>query len=158
MELIVMKKNEYLVFGIILIGCVGIAWGASGISKDYLSGGTTIPLQTPVPSSKGYHAYSQLDNGTTARVHSLDIITVRLPENPTTGYRWNITTGPGFVTIDDTYIYTEPSARLTGVGGVRFVTLEPKTSGTQQINAIYKRPWEEDSADHDLFSMTFVVD
>ena len=153
-----MRNNEYLVLGLALLSCLGIAWAVTGISKDYLSGGPEVPLQTPVSSSHAYHAFSTLDNGTTARVHPRDIITIRLPENPSTGYRWNISSGPGLSTIDDTYIYAEPSARMAGTGGVRFVTLEPVTSGTEQIVAVYKRPWEEDSPDNDLFSLTLVIE
>jgi inhibitor of cysteine peptidase len=150
-------KHEYLILGLILFGCLGIAWGVTALSKEYLAGGPSVSLQVPDPVPPAYHAYSLLDNGTTVHIHSRDIITVRLPENPTTGYRWNITTGPGLLTLDDTYIYADPSAGMTGEGGVRFLTMEPETTGTEYISAVYKRPWEDDSGDTRIFSMTFVV-
>ncbi len=152
-----LTKHEYLVLGLILCCCLGIAWGVTAVSKEYLTGGTPGPAQTPVPSIPKYLAFSQLDNDTTAGVHSRDIITVRLPENPTTGYRWNITTSPGLVTLDDTYIYTSPEGRMTGAGGIRFLTLDPETTGTERISAVYKRSWEDDSAGGQVFIMTFVV-
>jgi inhibitor of cysteine peptidase len=150
-------KHEYLVLGLIVFGCLGIAWGATAVSKEYLAGGSPGMMQTPVPSSPKYLAFSQLDNGTTVRIESRDIITVRLPENPTTGYRWNITTGPGLTTLDDTYIYSDPSGRMTGAGGVRFLTLKPERAGTQFLTAVYKRSWEDDNGDDPVFSLTFVV-
>ena len=64
---------------------------------------------------------------------------------------------PAFCTLDDTYIYSDPSGRMTGEGGVRFLTLEPETTGTEHISAVYKRSWEEDTGDNQVFSMTFVV-
>jgi len=150
-------KHEYLVLGLILFGCLGIAWSVTAISKEYLAPGTSANLQVSEPVPPRYLAYSQLDNGTTASIHSRDIITLRLPENPATGYRWNITTGPGLLTLDDTYIYPEPSGRMTGKGGVRFLTLEPKRTGTEHLDAVYKRSWEDDTGDNPVFSMTFVV-
>lgn len=151
-----MVKHEYLVLGLILFGCLGIAWSVTAVSKEYLAG-SSGNLQVSEPVSPRYLAYSQLDNGTTARIHSRDIITLRLPENPTTGYRWNITTDPDLLTLDDTYIYPEPSGRMTGEGGVRFLTLEPKTTGTEHLSAVYKRSWEADTNDTPVFFMTFVV-
>jgi inhibitor of cysteine peptidase len=152
-----LTKYEYLILGLILFACLGIAWGVTALSKEYLGGGTSGPLQVSGPAPPAYHAYSQLDNGTTVHIHSRDVITLRLPENPTTGYRWNITTDPGLLTLDDTYIYADPAARMTGEGGVRFLTLEPETTGTEHISAVYKREWEDDSGDNPVFSMTFVV-
>jgi predicted secreted protein len=150
-------KYEYLVIGLILLGGLGIAWGVTAASKEYLTGKPPVNPPGTEPTSPSYLAYTQLDNGTTARIHSRDIITVRLPENPTTGYRWNITTGPGLTTLDDTYIYSDPSGRMTGAGGVRFLTLEPKMTGTQHLTAVNKRSWEEDNEYDRVFSMTFVV-
>jgi inhibitor of cysteine peptidase len=150
-------KHEYLVPGLILFLCLGTAWGISAVSKEYLAGGTPGLIQTPVPSSPKYLVFTELDNGTTARIHTRDIITVRLSENPTTGYRWNITTGPGLMTLDDTYIYTNPEGRMTGAGGVRFLTLEARMTGSEQISGIYKRSWEDTRAGIRVFSMTFVV-
>jgi inhibitor of cysteine peptidase len=152
-----LTKHEYLILGMILFGCLGIAWGVTAVSKEYLAGRASGNPQVPESASPMYVAYSPLDNGTTARVHTRDIITVRLPENPTTGYRWNVTTDPGLLTLDDTYIYSDPSGKMTGAGGVRFLTLEPETTGTIHISAVYRRSWEEDTGDNRVFSMTFVV-
>jgi hypothetical protein len=90
-------KHEYLILGLILSGCLGIAWGVTALSKEYPEGGPSVSLPVPDPAPPSYHTYSLLDNDTTVHIHSRDIITVRLPENPTTGYRWNITTGPGLL-------------------------------------------------------------
>jgi inhibitor of cysteine peptidase len=141
----------------ILFGCLGIAWGVTAVSKEYLAGRASGNPQVPESASPMYVAYTQLDNGTTVRVHTRDIITLRLPENPATGYRWNVTTDPGLRSLDDTYIYSDPSGKMTGAGGVRFLTLEPETTGTEHISAVYKRSWEEDTGDNQVFSMTFVV-
>ena len=95
--MIELTKHEYLILGMILFGCLGIAWGVTAVSKEYLAGGTSGNPQVSDPASPMYVAYSQLDNGTTVQVHTRDVITVRLPENPTTGYRWNVTADPGLL-------------------------------------------------------------
>jgi inhibitor of cysteine peptidase len=151
-----LTKHEYLLLGLILCCCLGIAWGVAAASKEYLAGGPSHP-PAPEPATPKYLAFTQLDNGTTASIHPRDIITVRLPENPTTGYRWNITTSLGLVTLDDTYIYTHPGGRMTGESGIRFLTLDPETTGTERISAVYKRSWEDDSAGGQVFIMTFIV-
>jgi predicted secreted protein len=46
---------------------------------------------------------------------------------------------------------------MTGEGWVRFLTLEPITTGTAQLSAVYRRSWEDETENEQMFSMTFIV-
>jgi predicted secreted protein len=46
---------------------------------------------------------------------------------------------------------------MTGEGWVRFLTLEPITTGTAQLSAAYRRSWEDETENEQMFSMTFIV-
>ena len=79
-------------------------------------------------------------NGTTLSMTRGTVFTVRLDENPTTGYSWNATTTAGLTVINSTYV---SGGSLMGAGGVREWKLQATGTGSQEFNATYERPWEK---------------
>ena len=82
-------------------------------------------------------------------------ITLKLKENPTTGFQWNLTTSPGLVVTADHYLPSAP--QLTGSGGVRTWDMKAVQTGTQEIKAVYMRSWEPVTGNETTFSMTVIV-
>ncbi|HEY3422033.1 MAG TPA: protease inhibitor I42 family protein [Methanocellaceae archaeon] len=77
-----------------------------------------------------------------ATMLSLDkgmVFTIRLDENPTTGYSWNATTTAGLTVLNSTYI---SGGNLPGAGGVHEWKVQAEGTGAQEFNAIYERSWE----------------
>lgn len=66
--------------------------------------------------------------------------TLRLDENPTTGYSWDITLSPGLQLISDEY--HPPSQQIPGAGGYHTWRIRATTLGLQTISGVYRRPWE----------------
>jgi predicted secreted protein len=81
-------------------------------------------------------------NNTAINVNKGDLIVVRLGENPTTGYRWNLIVSSGLDLIGTDYQRADVPKDLVGSGGTRSWNIRATTSGEQTISAVYHRPWE----------------
>ena len=71
-----------------------------------------------------------------------DSFEVRLPENPTTGYRWrlNPSGGPAVEVQEDSF---EHSGGPYGAGGIRHWRLRAVAEGTAELTMDYRRGWEQ---------------
>jgi inhibitor of cysteine peptidase len=96
--------------------------------------------------------YTGSDNGKTITVKTGDTFIVKLDENPTTGYSWNLTAGTGLTVIRDQY--TPNSTGLVGSGGYHTWTIKAVNNGTYKISGIYKRPWEPATNSDRRFTLT----
>ena len=78
-------------------------------------------------------------NATTVSMDKGTVFTVRLDENPTTGYTWNATTTSGITVLNSTYI---SGGNLPGAGGVHEWKIQVTGTGAQEFGATYERSWE----------------
>lgn len=82
--------------------------------------------------------FSEKDNGALAEVPLGSKVTIELPENPTTGYRWTIEG------LDEVFLVPEGDAFLIGrqmglgAGGVRRFFFRAKGTGYTSVNLINK--------------------
>ena len=102
-------------------------------------------------------AYSSGDNGKTITVNGGEMFTVKLDENPTTGYSWNMTVGNGLQIVSDRYIPNATPAHLVGSGGYHEWTIKAVSNGTYKVSGIYKRPWEPITGNEQRFTLTVKV-
>lgn len=66
---------------------------------------------------------------------------VRLPENPTTGYRWEVDPADqGVVECTGAELHLPPSP-ATGAGGVREFHLAVRGPGVAEVRFTRRRPW-----------------
>ncbi|MHB1314835.1 MAG: protease inhibitor I42 family protein [Christensenellales bacterium] len=74
--------------------------------------------------------------------------TIRLPENPTTGYAWSVKiSDETVVKLDkDDYEATPTDTVIVGSGGQRVLTFAALSKGTAAITLAYERSFEKDSA------------
>ena len=75
--------------------------------------------------------------------HALGVgqeVVLRLPENRTTGYRWELAVPEGVAVEDDGYEAAPPGA--PGAGGTRRFRLRPTAAGTHRVTAGLRRSWE----------------
>ncbi|MBN2733821.1 MAG: protease inhibitor I42 family protein [Methanomicrobiaceae archaeon] len=96
------------------------------------------------------------DNGATRDVNQGCTIYIELPENPTTGYTWQMDTG-GLSLVNDEYIADSNAEGLVGGGGMHKWELLAKDKGTYQVKGIYKRSWEETTPDDETWTVTVNV-
>lgn len=70
---------------------------------------------------------------------------IRLPGNPTTGYRWSLfgPTGNALKVAGEATYEPDPAAgNRVGVGGVEFWRFVAVRAGTAELRFEYRRPWE----------------
>lgn len=71
-----------------------------------------------------------------------------LPENPTTGYVWNVQTEPSYQTaiskVSDRFIV--PKTRMVGSGGTHVFVFNAISPGIAQIKGYHARPWEQNAS------------
>lgn len=115
--------------------CVGLAVGYL-LSTQQTTNGNNVNNSTSIGSlvigMSGNSTMVSMDKGT--------VFTVRLNENPTTGYTWNATATAGLTVLNSTYIGS--NSGLMGAGGVHEWTIQATGTGAQQFNATYERSWE----------------
>ena len=138
---------------IITAGCTGCV----GSDKDTMGKLFFPPAPSGTAVPVNHLVVTEDQNGATVNVKTGAVITVRLPENPTTGYSWNLTTTPGLQIVNDTYKPTYTSGKMVGSGGTHIWDISAVTTGEQKITGVYMRSWEPVSGNETAFSMTVVV-
>jgi predicted secreted protein len=74
-----------------------------------------------------------------------EALTLRLAENPTTGFRWHVSqSGPGGLhLLDEQFV---AGAGAPGAGGQRVLRFVGQRPGEVRLQAVLRRPWEPDAA------------
>jgi inhibitor of cysteine peptidase len=89
-----------------------------------------------------------------------ETIVLSLPENPSTGYSWQMTASDGLEAVSDNYVQGNTGSAfrpIVGAGGTHTWTYKVTKPGTQTITGIYKRPWEGTSEGEKTFRLTINV-
>jgi len=114
--------------------------------------GTPKPPPEPVTVSAD-------QSGTSVALASGQDLVVRLPSNPTTGYRWiYVEPKDAVLRVDGPSTYEAQSAGgAAGAGGTEIWKLAPLKPGQQQLRFEYRRPWEQDVAPSRVATYTVTV-
>jgi len=104
---------------------------------------------------------TEAGNGTTINLENEETFYLRLEENPSTGYSWQINLSEGLSLLSDKYYSSESSAErqqpLVGAGGVHLWEIKANSEGSQQVNGIYKRSWEKTTGTEENFTLNVEV-
>jgi inhibitor of cysteine peptidase len=93
-------------------------------------------------------------NRGTLDVRQGDEVVVRLPENPTTGYRWQLEKVEGApIDVQDSF---EPGMEAVGSEGVRVLTLARCSPGATTLHLRLRRAWEPPEQGLGEFQVTLV--
>lgn len=86
------------------------------------------------------------------------VLELRLPENATTGFRWQVRSEPGpGCTIQQDTTESPPGPPIAGEGGTHVWRLEGVQVGTCQFSLAYVRPWETGRAPASTFELRINV-
>lgn len=80
-----------------------------------------------------------------------DVLVVRLAENATTGYVWQVEAGEALTVVDDR---SGPGGAAPGSGGHRVVRLSADRAGTWPLVLRLGRPWEDGPVDERRVDVT----
>lgn len=97
---------------------------------------------------------SEQDSGRTVEVAEGDSVTIRLKENPTTGYRWAVETSGGLEWVEDDFELGGPAV---GAAGTRVLLFRATRPGSHTLRLKNWREWEGESSVTDRFEANIVV-
>jgi inhibitor of cysteine peptidase len=110
------------------------------------------------PSSRQSLEVTKADNGKRARVYVGNVIVVRLPGNPTTGYQWQAVPMPSPVLrLAAQPQYVASPAGVAGGGGTFVFVFQSLQPGAGAIRLVYARPLERDRPAADAFNLSVEV-
>ena len=99
---------------------------------------------------------TKANNGQSIEVRQGDEIILRLPENPTTGYRWHIDRADGLEQAMSEHTtgsdQRDPNPRF-GQGGVREFRFRAKEPGARRLELKHWREWEGERSVTERFSV-----
>lgn len=140
-----------------LVMCCLVAVACSGCVGSSPGNQTLSPTPTGTPVLVGNLVVNESQNTGMVYMNQSKIITVRLAENPTTGFQWNLTTTPGLRILKDEYVPSDTSGKMVGSGGTHVWDISTEMPGQQEIRAVYKRSWEPTTGNESTFSMKIIV-
>ena len=101
-------------------------------------------------------AKTYTDSGQTINISVNQEFVITLGSNPTTGYSWQESYDDAVLElVEKTYKPGEKAKQgAVGAGGVEFFRFKALKAGKTEITLVYKRPWEENTIDLKVFTVT----
>jgi len=100
---------------------------------------------------------TEAENGKSISLKNGEIFILQLRENPSTGYSWELNVSEGLNILSDGYAQDKAPEGEVGVPGTHSWTIEAVSQGSQQVNGIYRRPWENTTGTEDNFTLNVEV-
>lgn len=100
---------------------------------------------------------TEADNGTGISLKNGEAFLLELRENPSTGYSWELNLSEGLTILSDNYTQDPAPEDQVGVSGTHSWEIKAVAQGSQQVNGIYKRPWENTTGTEDNFTLSVEV-
>ena len=101
------------------------------------------------------------DNGNSIHIKEGHVFYLKLKENPSTGYSWQLSLSNGLSQLSDKYYSPESSKKggrlAIGAAGFHLWSIEAAAKGSKQVTAIYKRPWESSTGKEQTFTLNVIV-
>jgi Predicted secreted protein len=101
---------------------------------------------------------TEADSGKTISLKKGENFTVSLREDPSAGYLWKLNLSDGLSILDDQYIEGPNPEHLVGVPGTHLWVIEATAPGSQKVNGIYKRSWENITGTEEKFTLNVKVE
>jgi predicted secreted protein len=81
-----------------------------------------------------------------------ELVTIRLPENATTGFVWSVEVGPGLVVEADRML--PPRGAAPGAAGEHVVRVRAEQRGRWEVRLRQRREWEDAAAREECVTVT----
>jgi len=100
---------------------------------------------------------TEADSGKTLTLEKGENFTLRMKENPSTGYNWNLDVSGGLTVLSDEYSQDPAFEDYAGSPGTHTWIIEAEDTGRQKVKGTYKRSWEWSSDGEKSFKLTVRV-
>jgi inhibitor of cysteine peptidase len=114
------------------------------------------------PNKAGYtKIITEADNGKTTQIKKGESFCLRLKENPSTGYSWQLSLSKG-LSLFNTEYYPPDSSKssqrlIVGAAGLHSWKIKAIAKGSQQVKGIYRRSWEKETGREQTFTLNVKV-
>lgn len=105
----------------------------------------------------GTHLITQADNEKTIEMRTGDSLTIQLPENPTTGYRWSLDQHDPSTLAQVSEPSFAASGTAVGSGGGKTFKFAAKAAGDSQVRLNLRRSWESEKPGQKSFHVKIHV-
>jgi len=114
------------------------------------------------PNEAGYtKVITENSNGKTIQVKQGDSFCLRLKENPSTGYSWQLILSKGLSLLSTTYYPPDSSKNsqrlIVGAAGLHSWNIKAIARGSQQVKGTYRRSWEKETGREQTFILNVKV-
>jgi len=100
---------------------------------------------------------TEKDSGSSIDLRTQDTLVISLPENPTSGFRWEIERVDSQILRPAGEPVYEPSSNLVGAGGVTTYRFEAAGVGSTTLKLMYHRSFEKDVPPASTFELNVRV-
>ncbi|HEY3361452.1 MAG TPA: protease inhibitor I42 family protein [Methanosarcina sp.] len=140
----------------------GLKAGNYTVNVNGVNGSFELAVDNETQQSPGSmptkrQVITEADNGKTINLENGETFYLRLRENPSTGYSWQLNLSQGFRILSYEYTQDQAPKGSVGVPGTRQWEIKTVTLGSQQITGIYKRPWENVTGEENTFTLKVEV-
>ena len=138
-----------LIFAVSLSGCVDNGQNdTDNNSEQNNTENTTVETEQVI---------TEADSGTSISLENGEIFYLKLRENPSTGYSWQLNLSEGLTILSDEYTQDPAPEEMAGVPGTHQWKIKTVTPGSQQVKGIYKQPWMDTTGTEDNFTLNVEV-
>ena len=95
------------------------------------------------------------DDGKAVDLRAGSLLVIRLPENPSTGYQWDIHADRANVAVEQRYFVQ--LSNQPGGGGESSWSIRAKAPGVTSVRLKLWRPWEDERAAIQRFEVTLRI-
>jgi len=158
-----MNHTPLAILGIICVIAVAFAGCTGTAPSGQTTPAATVTTAAPAATGGGMASTAAgLIVGNSSNGHLIfmkvnGMLTLKLAENPTTGYTWNLTVSDGLKVLNDTYVPSDTTGTLVGSGGTHVWEIETEQAGMQSVNAVYKRSWEPLTGNETTYTLAIDV-
>lgn len=100
-------------------------------------------------------------NGQSIKITRGESFCLKLKENPSTGYSWQLNFNKGLSLVNSNYYPPVPLNNaqkfIVGASGNHLWKIKALAKGDQQIKGIYGRPWEKQTGKDRIFRLKVIV-
>ncbi len=156
-ELTILPKNTNNLGYSITIGDSNLAITGNTIPENKTVDNTTADNTTQVNETvETNQLVTETDNGKCINLQNGETFYLKLKENPTTGYSWQLNLSQGLSILSDEFTtdkFPGETEVPPGRGGTHLWEIKAVTPGSQQVKGIYKRPWMETTGTEENFTL-----
>ena len=147
-NLSIFRVFSLLIFSLFVVSCS---------STSRLTSSSQGTISTATASISTSSTSTESNQSLTAKVG--EEITIKLDENPTTGYGWSYFISGDCNSIKNISDKYEPDLesmkeQLVGFGGVRTFVFSAVSKGSVEITFSYMRPWEKEAIEQKVYKIT----